>query len=151
VLFGAKPSRSRFLSAAAVILAARTGVNMSKSAAYWEGHQAFATRQPCRYAKEDAKHRRAWAAGYGAAVSEDRGGKVWWKSKTVVVGFVLLIVGVVSFIAGQHVGGDNGSMMMGAGGALTLSKCLDIWLRTYTSQAVTCSNASYTPWTPHTP
>ena len=97
-----------------------------ESATYWEGWQAYRTRQMCPLT--DPAERAQWAAGFAAAVEDDRGPKVWYKSKTFVVGISLLAFGLVMFFWG--------SRWEGFGGGVSALSLLMIWLRTVTDSPV---------------
>ena len=64
----------------------------TKTAAYFEGYQAVSLRQQCQYT--DKPNRDDWARGFKAGLVALKGSTVWWKSRTILVGVVLLILGL---------------------------------------------------------
>lgn len=105
----------------------------SKSVEYWEGWQAFGLHKQCTYS--DPKQRKDWAKGFADAVNEDRGSKVWYKSKTLIVGIALLVVGTALIIYGSFVGKEH--MIIGFGSGITVSSIMMTALRLITSTGVT--------------
>src|SRR3972149_9637132 len=110
---------------------------MHKSAAYWEGWQAVQTRQPCRYT--EGRDRADWAKGFAAGVEEDRGSKVWWRSKTMIVGLSLLVVGVGVAIYGMMGSGGDGQVYTGFGAGVGGTSLLTMALRLITGTRVSLS------------
>ena len=109
--------------------------------AHWEGYTTAQTRKPCRFT--DPAEQAQWAAGFSQAVSEGRAGKVWYKSNTMRVALILGAVGVLMFAAGQYSGGTTGNVVMAAGGGMSLSNLLSMFLRaTITSSPVVLRNGS---------
>jgi len=99
-------------------------------AEYWEGHQAFTTRQPCKYPEDKLELRQAWAEGYAAAVVEQRAGKVWWKSNTIRTAMVCLTAGIIVVIYGRFFGTmGNGNEIMSAGGGMSVGAIMSMGIR----------------------
>ncbi len=103
------------------------------TAAYWDGRFAVRNGTPCRYASKDATEREEWARGVSDGVQLQAAGKVWWKSRTLWTGLVLVVVGV-GLLAFSHYG--NNSIMVGMGGGLTAGGILQTALRLMTRQPI---------------
>lgn len=104
-----------------------------KNAAYWEGWQAYGQKRICQYT--DIKDRNDWARGFAAAIHEDRDSKVWYKSRTIVVGIALLVIGAGIAIYGML--GDGGQVYAGFGSGVGSSSLLMTALRLITNTNVT--------------
>jgi hypothetical protein len=122
-----------------------TPLSTSKSAAYWEGWQAVELHRQCQYT--DLKGRREWSKGFADGVIEMRGSKVWYKSRTMIIGIVLLLIGIGLFVYGIYSGG---STMIGAGAGTTASSILMTALRLISSTniSITGAGGQYTPQAP---
>jgi hypothetical protein len=116
------------------------------SAEYWHGWQAVATRQSCTFT--DKCDRREWARGFAAAVAMDQESKVWWKSKTMLIGIILLLVGGGLILFGFQGGGNSGGMYAAAGGGMSASSLLFTALRLITDKPITIGSGQYTNQTP---
>jgi len=117
-----------------------------KTAEFWEGYLAVQTRRDCKYPPDKAEQRREWAKGFAAAVGEGKDGKVWWKSKTIRVGVVCVVIGIGLFLFGQFTANGSSDLMRGAGGGITLSSLLNVFLRTVTNDSVHWGGGGgYTP------
>lgn len=114
-----------------------------KSAAYWEGWQAVEQHRTCSYT--ELKDREEWARGFSDGVDEERGSKVWYKSKTMIVGLVLLMVG--AGVAVYGVAGGGGQVYTGFGSGVGSSSLLMTALRLITGTSVSFSGggSQYTP------
>jgi len=111
-----------------------------KNAAYWEGWQAVELHRQCTYTVES--DRKDWARGFAAGVAEERGAKMWYHSRTMIVGLSLLAVGVGLITYGVIVGGNT---TIGIGSGLTASSILMTALRLITNSQITCGSGQYTP------
>jgi len=116
-----------------------------RTAEYWEGYQAFTTRQPCKYTLEQPDQRRDWAAGYCTAVDVDADSKVWYKSRGVMVGLGLLVIGVGIGVYG--VWGGGGQMVASYGGGVSSASVITTALRLIAGTNVTLFSGGghYTP------
>lgn len=111
-------------------------VTRYKNAAYWEGFQAVEQHRVCTYTLE--KDRNDWARGFSAGIEEERISKIWYKSRTIIVGIGLLIIGVGVILYG--VWGGGGNTYIGLGGGVTGSSILMTGLRLITNTNVTLTN-----------
>ena len=109
---------------------------MGKTAAFWEGYQAFQTRKECRYGVEIAAERKDWAKGFAYAERLDRGGKVWYRSRTLWGCMLCALAGVGLLIYGQSQG-PSGVYMAGAGTGLSAGGIFSTLMRLVTREAVT--------------
>jgi len=114
-----------------------------KTAAYWEGWQAVELHRQCSYTTE--VDRKEWAKGFADGVDEERGSKVWYKSRTLIVGIILLVVGITLAVCGVLAGG--GQAMTGFGSGISASSLVMTALRLVTSQniSLTSGGGQYTP------
>ena len=106
-----------------------TGGGRPKSAAYWEGWQAVELKRQCTFTTE--AERRDWARGFADGVVEARGFKVWYKSKTLIVGFAMLIAGLAIVVYGIWAGG--GEVAVGAGAGISGTSVVMAALRLITN------------------
>jgi hypothetical protein len=110
-----------------------------KTAEYWEGWQAYSTRQPCRYSVEQVRERAAWARGFAAAIANDTNGKVWWKSKAMLAGIALMLVGCCLLLFGLNsgIGSSSGVAYAAAGGGISVPTLIFTALRLITKEPIT--------------
>lgn len=116
----------------------------TKSATYWEGWQAVSLNRQCTYT--DPKERKEWAKGFADGVDEMRGSKVWWKSRTLIIGVGMLVFGVGLGIYGMYGQSPNAPTIMGAGMGMSASSIVMSALRLITSNNTLALTAGqYTP------
>ena len=113
-----------------------------KTAEYWEGWQAVEQHRTCPYT--DQKQRKDWARGFSDGVGEERDTKVWYKSRTIILGMVLLVVGVGMAIYSTWVGG--GQAIAGFGTGISTSSILMSAMRLITNTNISLnSGGQYAP------
>jgi hypothetical protein len=116
--------------------------NSDKSVEYWEGWQAVDLKKQCTYT--DPKQRKEWAKGFADGVKGDINSKIWYKSRTMIVGLIMLSVGAGLTIYGIWAGG--GSMVTGFGSGISSSSIIMAALRLITEKEV---NFRDQPGPPH--
>jgi ribosome modulation factor len=113
-----------------------------KTAEYWEGWQAVEQHRTCPYT--DQKQRKDWAKGFSDGVGEERDSKVWYKSRTMIVGLSLLVIGTGLAVYGIWAGG--GQAIAGFGTGITTSSILMSALRLITKTDISFSSGGqYAP------
>ena len=110
-----------------------TGGGKPKSAAYWEGWQAVELKRQCTFTTE--VDRRDWAKGFADGVAEARTGKVWYKSRTLIIGFAMLVGGLG--LVAWGVWADGGKLAVGAGTGISGTSVVMAALRLITATDIT--------------
>jgi len=106
---------------------------------------AHKTHVACRFT--DAKEAADWADGYEFAYDADADSKLWWKSKTMLIGLALLAVGMGIMAYGWIGGGVDSGVYKGLGGGIGGTSLVTMALRliTGTSVTLTSGDGGYSP------
>ena len=105
-------------------------IDPSTTAEFWCGWNAFRVKATCSYTDDLQKQR--WAEGFHLAYLEHKLGKVWWKSKSLWAGCVLILIGCALWRFGS--GNGSGLVTAGFGGGMTASSVLLMFLRLITRE-----------------
>jgi ribosome modulation factor len=103
-----------------------------KNAAYWEGWQAVEIKHQCSYA--DADQRKSWARGFQDAVNQGARSKMWYDSRTLLVGLAMLAVGC--FLIINSLWYNGGHLQLGIGSGVSSSSIIMAALRLITNTEV---------------
>ena len=107
--------------------------DISNTAAYWMGWQAYFTKAVCPF--QEGQDRIDWANGFALAYRERKEGKIWYRSKTLWAGAILVAVGLFLWRVGGN-GNDSGLVAAGFGGGMSASTVLKMFLQMVSRETV---------------